>query len=99
VVEVLIDDEAMRIEQGDHLLVSPPCVYDLRPRRITAVGVQGRQQYRPVQAIQLVLWALELARAVWRMPCYRRAALAPCMGHALPMHLFDYLQDYTSKSG
>jgi hypothetical protein len=54
VVEGLIDDEAMWIEEGDHLLVSPPYVYDLRPRRITAVGVQGRQQYRHVQAIQLI---------------------------------------------
>jgi hypothetical protein len=86
---VLIDDEAMRIEQGDHLLVSYPRVYDLRQCRITAVDVQGRQQYRHVQAIQLMLWALELARAVWRRPRYRRAAWAPRMGHALQMRLFD----------
>jgi hypothetical protein len=50
----LIDDEVMRIEQGDHRLVSSPRVYDLRPRRITAVDGQGRQPYRPVQAIQLM---------------------------------------------
>jgi hypothetical protein len=67
---VLIYDEAMRIEPGDHLLVSYPCVYDLRQRRITAVDVRGRQQYRHVQVIQLMLWALELARAVWRMPLF-----------------------------
>jgi hypothetical protein len=51
---VLIDDEAMRIAQGDHLLVFYPRVYDLRHRRITAVDVQGRQPYRHVQAIQLM---------------------------------------------
>jgi hypothetical protein len=51
---VLIDDEARRIEQADHLLVSYPGVYGLRPRRITAVDVQGRQPYRHVQAIQLM---------------------------------------------
>jgi hypothetical protein len=36
-VEVLIYDEALRIEQAEHLLVSYPCVYDTRQRRITAV--------------------------------------------------------------
>jgi len=51
---VLIDDEAMRIEQAVRPLVSYPCVYGLRQRRITAVDVQGRQQYRHVQAIQLM---------------------------------------------
>jgi hypothetical protein len=49
---VLIYDEAMRIEPGDHLLVSYTRVYDLRQRRITAVDVQGQQQYHHVQAIQ-----------------------------------------------
>jgi hypothetical protein len=53
-VEVLIDDEAMRIEQAEHLLVSYPCVYDTRQRRITAVDGTGRQHYRPVQVIQLM---------------------------------------------
>ena len=59
-----------------------PYVYDLRPRRITAVGVHAT--IPPVQAIQLMLWALELARAVWRMPCYRRAALLPVWGMPCP---------------
>jgi transposase len=53
-VEVLIDDEAVRIEQADHLLVSYPCVYDPRQRRITAVDASGRQQYRHVQVVQFM---------------------------------------------
>jgi hypothetical protein len=54
-VEVLIYNETVRIEQADHLLVSYPCVYDPRQRRITAVDALGRQQYRQVQRPQ---WAL-----------------------------------------
>ena len=72
-VEVLIYDEVMRIEQAEHLLVSYPCVYDTRQRRITAVDEMGRQHYRQVQIIQLMFWALELAQTVWHMPRYRRA--------------------------
>jgi hypothetical protein len=53
-VEVLIDDEAVRIEQADHLLVSYPCVYDPRQRRTTAVDGSGRQQYRHVQVVQFM---------------------------------------------
>ena len=71
-VEVLIYDDAVWVEQGDHLLASYPCVYDPRQRRITAVDAQGRQQYRHVQAIQLLLFTLGLVRSVWRMPPYRR---------------------------
>jgi hypothetical protein len=48
-VELLIDDEAMRIEQAEHLLVAYPCVYDTRQRRITEVDGTGRQQYRQAQ--------------------------------------------------
>jgi hypothetical protein len=87
--EVLIYDEAMRIEQAEHLLVSYPCVYDIRQRRITAVDGTGRQQYRQVQMIQLMLWALELARTVWRMPRYRRASWPPRAHPAPQMGLFD----------
>jgi hypothetical protein len=36
-LDVLIYDEALRIEQAEHLLVSYPCVYDTRVRRITTV--------------------------------------------------------------
>ena len=58
-LDVLIYDEAMRIEQAEHLLVSYPCVYDTRMRRITTVHEQGRQQYGNFQVIQLMLWTLE----------------------------------------
>jgi len=56
--EVWIDDEARRIEPGDYLLVSPLCVDDLRPRRITAVEVQGRLamiRYRDLILLPLAL--------------------------------------------
>ena len=59
-VEVLIYDEALRIEQAEHLLVSYPCVYDTTQRRITAVAEHGRQQYRSFPVVQLMLWALEI---------------------------------------
>jgi hypothetical protein len=88
-VEVLIYDEAMRIEQAEHLLVAYPCVYDTRQRRITAMDGTGRQPYCQVQGIQLMFWALELARTVWRMPRYRRAVWAHRTRHALQMRLFD----------
>jgi hypothetical protein len=47
-VEVLIYDDAVRIEQADYLLVSYPRVYDTRQRGITAVDPRGRQQYHQV---------------------------------------------------
>jgi hypothetical protein len=53
-LDVLIDDEALRIEPAEHLLVSYPCVYDTRVRRITTVNEQGRQQYGDFQVIQLM---------------------------------------------
>jgi hypothetical protein len=80
-VDVLMYDEAVRIEQAEHLLVSYPCVYDTRQRRLTAVDGTGRQQYRYVPVAQLMLWTLELVRTVWRMPHYRRA---PWRRGALP---------------
>jgi hypothetical protein len=55
-IEVLISDETMRIEQAEHLLVSYPCVYDTRQRRITAVDETGRQPYRQAPMIQLMFW-------------------------------------------
>jgi hypothetical protein len=70
-VEVLIYDETVRIEQADHLLISYPCVYDPRQRRITAVDGSGRQQYRQVQVVQFMLFTLGLVRSVWHMPLYR----------------------------
>jgi hypothetical protein len=70
-LEVLIYDEAMRIEQAEHLLVSYPCVYNTSVRRITMVNEQGRQQYGDFQVIQLRLWTLGVMRLVWQMPPYR----------------------------
>jgi len=81
---VWIDDEAMRVEQGDDLLVSSPRVYDLRPRRITAVAVQGRQQYRHVPSGTGHGNDVQPRLPVWGMPCQ-----CACV---------DDLQDYTSKS-
>jgi hypothetical protein len=63
--------------EGDHLLVAYPCVYNPRQRRITAVDGTGRQSYRQVQVMQLILWALELVRTVWRMSGYRCASWQP----------------------
>ena len=88
-VKVFIYDEAMRIEQAEHLLVSYPCVYDTRQRRITAVDGTGRQQYHRVQVVQLMLWALELVRTVWCMPAYRRAPRPRTALHAPQVGLLD----------
>jgi hypothetical protein len=88
-VDVSIYDEAIRIEQAEHLLVSYPCVYDTRQRRITAVDGTGRQHYRQVRMIPLMFWALELARTVWRMPRYRRATWLRRMLAAPQRDLFD----------
>ena len=88
-VEVFIYDEAMRIAQAEHLLVSYPCVYDTRRRRLTAVDGTGRQQYHHVQMVQLRLWTLELARTVWRMPQYRRASWRRGALHAPQVGLFE----------
>jgi hypothetical protein len=86
---LLIYDEALRIKQADQLLVSYPCVYDTTRRRITAVAEQGRQQYRSFQVIQLMLWALEIMHAVWRMPPYRWSQRPRHGLHARQLTLFD----------
>jgi transposase InsO family protein len=88
-LEVLIYDEAMRIEQAEHLLVSYPCVYDTRLRRITLVNEQGRQQYRRFQVIQLMLWTLGVVRSVWRMPPYRWSQPSRRGLHAHQQSLFE----------
>jgi hypothetical protein len=67
-------DDVVRIEQGAQVVVSYPCVYDPRQRRITDVEARGRQQYCHVPSMQLVLLTLALVRTVWRMPRYRRMA-------------------------
>jgi hypothetical protein len=87
-VEVLMYDDAVRVEQDEHLLVSYPCIYDTRQRRITAVDGTGRQQYHCVQVVQLMLWALELVRTVWRMPRHRRASRPRSALHAPQVGLF-----------
>ena len=71
-VEVLIYDEALRIEREGQLIVSYPCVYDPRQRRITSVDEKGRQQYRRFRILQLKLFTLGMVRWVWRLPRYRR---------------------------
>jgi hypothetical protein len=86
--EVLLYDEALRVEQDEHLLAFYPGVYDTRPRRITAVDGTGRQQYHHVQVAQLMLWALALVRTVWRMPAYQRAPRPRPALHAPPVDLF-----------
>jgi transposase len=97
-VEVLIYDDAIRIEQGEHLLVSYPCVYDPRQRRITVVDAQGRQQYHQVPVVQLMLFTLGLVRSVWRMPLYRRVPRPQRPLAALQPHLFEPLQIKLIKS-
>jgi hypothetical protein len=92
-VEVLMYDDAVRIEQAEQLLVSYPCVYDTKQRRLTAVDGTGRQQYRYVPVVQLVLWTLELAQTVWRMPRYRRAPWRRAALHAPPVGLFESFAD------
>ena len=73
-VAVWIYDDVVRIEQGEHVVVSYPCLYDPRQRRIKDVQAHGRQQYCHIPVMQLVLWTLALARTVWRLPLYRRIA-------------------------
>jgi transposase len=89
-VEVLIYDEALRIEQAEHLLVSYPCVYDTVRRRITTIDGQGRQQYRQVQILQLALVSVELMRSVWRMPPYQRGRWPRGRLHTLQASLFEH---------
>jgi hypothetical protein len=82
-VEVWVYDDVVRSEQGEQVVVSYPCVYDPRQRRLTAVDARGRQQDCDIPTMQLVLFTLALVRTVWRMPRYRwiaeprRVLLAP----------------------
>jgi hypothetical protein len=92
-VEVLIYDEVLRVEQADQLLVVYPCVYDTRQRRVTAVDAHGRQQYHYVQAMQLLLWAFELIRSVWRMPRYHRMSRRQRAHSARQMGLFEHFAE------
>jgi hypothetical protein len=67
-VEVLIYDEVLRVERANQLLVSYPCIYSTRQRRITAVDAHGRQQYHHAQAVQLLLC---VGAREHRAPCVR----------------------------
>lgn len=71
-VEVVLYGEMVRIEQAARQVVSYPCVYDTRQRRITEIEAAGRQPYSQVPVIQFVLFTLALVRTVWRMPLSRR---------------------------
>jgi hypothetical protein len=71
-VEVLIDDDRLRMEWAERLLVSSPGGDDTRQRRITAIDHAPRHQGHPMQPIPLVVFALEIVRMVWRMPVYLR---------------------------
>jgi hypothetical protein len=79
-----------QIEQAEHVLVSYPCCYDTQQRRITAVDESGRQQYHHVQMMQLVFFTLEIVRAVWHMPRYRRAKWSRRELQALQIGLFEH---------
>jgi len=92
-VEVLVYDDMVRIEQAEQVVVSYPCVYDPRQRRITELDASGRQQYVEVPVIQLVFFALALVQTVWRMPLYHRMP-APRQARAeLQMHLWAEFAD------
>jgi hypothetical protein len=52
----------------------------------------GRQQYRDVQVVQLMLWTLELVQTVWRMPRCRRASWRREALHALKSACSSNLQ-------
>jgi hypothetical protein len=88
-VDVLIYDDAVRVEQAEYLLVSYPCVYNTVQRRITSIDARGRQQYRQCQVLQLALLTLDLIRFVWHMPPYQRRHW-PRQGHqARQISLFE----------
>jgi transposase len=90
-VEGLIDDEALRIEQAEHLLVSSPCVSDPVRRRITTIDGHGRQQYRQAQIRQLALVSVELMHSVWRMPPYQRGRWPRGRRNTLQASLFEHV--------
>ncbi|MFH1740016.1 MAG: DDE-type integrase/transposase/recombinase [bacterium] len=92
-VDVLIYDDALRIEQDDQLIVSYPCTYNTRRQRITSVDEAGRQQYRRFRVIQLVLFALKIVRWVWRMPEYQRPKWSRKVSGAPQLDLYDDFEE------
>jgi hypothetical protein len=67
-VELVLYDDALRVEQAEHLIVLYPCLHDPTQRRIMTVDAQGRQPYRHFPVLQLALFTLELLRVVWTRP-------------------------------
>jgi hypothetical protein len=97
-VEVLIYDDVLRIEREDLLIVSYPCVYDARQRRITAVEEKGRHQYRRFQILQLKLFTLGMVRWVWNLPRYQRSQ-GPRRGfRRFQLNLFERLAEKTTQN-
>src|SRR5262252_1482159 len=92
-VEVWVYDDVVRIEQGEQAMVSYPCVYDPRQRRIITIDARGRQQYGEVPVMQLVLWTLALVRTVWHMPRYHRMAVPRRVLLAQQIHLWQRFAD------
>jgi transposase InsO family protein len=89
-VEVLIYDDALRIEHTEQLIVLYPCLYDPTQRRMITVDAQGRQQYHHFPMVQLALFTLELLRVVWKMPAYRRSPLSRRLLQAQQGSLFEH---------
>ena len=92
-VEVWVYDDLLRIEQAEQMVVSYPCVYDPRQRRITEIDALGRQQYVEVPVMQLVFLALALVRTVWRMPRYHRTDTPPSVRAVEQMRLWPEFAD------
>jgi hypothetical protein len=88
-VDVLIYDDALRVEQAECLIVLYPCLYDPMQRRIITVDAQGRQQYCHFPVLQLALFRLERLRVVWEMPPYRRSPWSRRLLQAQQSSLFE----------
>jgi transposase InsO family protein len=89
-VEVLIYDDALRVEQAEQLIVLYPCLYDPTQRRIMAIDAYGRQQYCHFPMVQLALFTLELLRVVWKLPSYRRSPWSHRLLQAQQGSLFEH---------
>ena len=92
-VEVWVYDDLVRIEQAEQAVVSYPCVYDPRQRRITEVDASGRQQYVEVPVMQLLFYTLAFVRTVWRMPRYHRTDRPPSALAVRQMRLWPEFAD------
>ena len=88
-VDVLIYDEAVRIEQAEHCWC--PIPVSMTPGNAGSPPWMGPAASSTVawQVVQLMFWALELVRTVWRMPRYRRAIMASPWPSAPQVGLFE----------